>query len=237
MSKITVKSIDDLLTYSFFIPAYQRGYRWTERQVEDLLNDIDKFTPEEIDNSTDKTWYCLQPVVVKGKEVENKISFLEGLKEIVNENDQQEAIVKTKDLIKEHEDFQEWEVIDGQQRLTTIFLILTYLSSNQFAIKFATRNDQFLNEVSSLLDKYKLEEDPNNDEKTNKEISTHYNDFVLNHSTCDNIDNFHLFRAYLIIKKWFDSHHEEKEKFQKTFLKHVKVIFALRFKPDDFYVL
>lgn len=219
MSKVTVKSIDDLLTYKFFIPAYQRGYRWTERQVEDLLNDIEKFTPEEIDNSTNKTWYCLQPVVVKGKEEGNKMSFLEGLKDIVNGKDEPEAIVKTKELIKEHEDIQEWEVIDGQQRLTTIFLILTYLSYQKFNIKFATRNDQFLNEVSSLLEQYELNGEIHNDGKA---VSNHYNEFVKSHGNYDNIDNFHIFRAYLIIKRWFETH--EKDEFREKFLKHVKVI-------------
>ena len=28
----------------FFIPSYQRGYRWTEQQVKDLLNDILEFS-------------------------------------------------------------------------------------------------------------------------------------------------------------------------------------------------
>ena len=87
---LVLKSINQLFEYSFFIPSYQRGYRWTKQQVEDLLNDINNFTPKEVPNSTEKTWYCLQPLVVKQKE---------------------ENI---------------WEVIDGQQRLTTINLILHY---------------------------------------------------------------------------------------------------------------
>lgn len=222
MSKITVKSIDELLKYEFFIPAYQRGYRWTERQVEDLLNDIDKFTPEVIDNSTDKTWYCLQPVVVKGKQNKNIKSFLEGLNDIASKKNETEAVIKTKNLIKKHEDFKEWEVIDGQQRLTTIFLILTYLSSSKFNIGFATRNDKFLNQVSDLLENYKLSGDLSNNIKVNIEISNHYTGFIKSHLDCDNIDNFHMFRAFLVIKKWFETH--EKEKFSNTFLKHVKVI-------------
>ena len=48
MDGITLKSIDDLIAEpkNFFIPAYQRGYRWTERQVADLLNDIKEFMEE-----------------------------------------------------------------------------------------------------------------------------------------------------------------------------------------------
>ena len=40
MSNLTEKPIAELLKYNFFIPSYQRGYRWTERQVEDLLDDV-----------------------------------------------------------------------------------------------------------------------------------------------------------------------------------------------------
>ena len=39
-NKIELKSINELLGMKFFRPLYQRGYRWTEQQVKDLLNDI-----------------------------------------------------------------------------------------------------------------------------------------------------------------------------------------------------
>lgn len=42
------KSINELLDKQFFIPHYQRGYRWTNQQVEQLLDDIDTFSPREI---------------------------------------------------------------------------------------------------------------------------------------------------------------------------------------------
>lgn len=90
---LELKTINELNHFSFFIPSYQRGYKWTHKEVEDLLNDIDEFKPKQIDDSDDKTWYCLQPIVVKKRE-----------------ND--------------------FEVIDGQQRLTTIFLILNYLNQD-----------------------------------------------------------------------------------------------------------
>ena len=57
---ITLKSVRNLLGMNFFIPSYQRGYRWTEQQVKDLLNDIKEF----IDNGTNNI-YCIQPLVVK----------------------------------------------------------------------------------------------------------------------------------------------------------------------------
>lgn len=36
-------NIQQLLDKSFFIPAYQRGYRWTPQQIIDFLNDINNF--------------------------------------------------------------------------------------------------------------------------------------------------------------------------------------------------
>ena len=92
-------AINSLLDKQFFIPHYQRGYRWTFNQVEQLLDDIDSFSPREIPGKHgEKTFYCLQPVVVKVLSDDLKTKYnLEG----------------------------EWyELIDGQQRITTIYLII-----------------------------------------------------------------------------------------------------------------
>ena len=40
MNSIELKKLNELSQYSFYIPTYQRGYRWTEQEVIDLLNDI-----------------------------------------------------------------------------------------------------------------------------------------------------------------------------------------------------
>ena len=40
-NSIELKSVKDLLGMSFYIPNYQRGYRWEQTQVIDLLEDID----------------------------------------------------------------------------------------------------------------------------------------------------------------------------------------------------
>jgi hypothetical protein len=99
MNDICEKTVSQLLEMSFFIPPYQRGYRWSEQQVRDLLNDIDTFEP----NSSNGEWYCVQPLVVK------RIEDSEKQKNGLDERDW-------------------YEVIDGQQRLTTIFLIIHYIN-------------------------------------------------------------------------------------------------------------
>ncbi len=108
---ICLKPINDLLKESFYVPSYQRGYRWTERQVEDLLKDVWEFQASS--EGTEKaSFYCLQPIVVKKRP--------NG----------------------------EWELVDGQQRLTTIALLLTCLKplvealgKTPFGIAFETRSE------------------------------------------------------------------------------------------------
>lgn len=59
-----IKTIYDLLGYNFVIKNYQRGYRWGEKEVKELLNDLNDFINKHLD-SKDETTYCLQPLIVK----------------------------------------------------------------------------------------------------------------------------------------------------------------------------
>ena len=43
-NKLVLKTIHELLGEKFYIPAYQRGYRWTKLQVKELLDDIWEFS-------------------------------------------------------------------------------------------------------------------------------------------------------------------------------------------------
>jgi uncharacterized protein with ParB-like and HNH nuclease domain len=86
MNQLVLKSVKQLFMHNFIIPSYQRGYRWTETQVVQLLDDIWQFYKKEEKKTGE--FYCLQPIVVK--QLDDK-----------------------------------YEVIDGQQRLTTLFLIIS----------------------------------------------------------------------------------------------------------------
>lgn len=75
--KLERKELDKLFKekYHFFIPDYQRGYKWTKMEVLKLLNDIWEFYLN--NNSKDDTnFYCLQPVVVKP--MEGKYYVIDG---------------------------------------------------------------------------------------------------------------------------------------------------------------
>lgn len=119
-SKIELKTINELHDMKFYIPSYQRGYRWTEQQIKDLLNDINEF------ESKDGSWYCLQPLVVKQQDSESEI--LEEIKGAA-------TLQTVRDLLQG-----KWAVIDGQQRLTTIYLILKLLGKNNFRLEYQREN-------------------------------------------------------------------------------------------------
>ncbi|MBW5380241.1 hypothetical protein, partial [Brachyspira hampsonii] len=53
--------INDLSNKNFFIPSYQRGYRW-DNEVNALLGDITDFINYK---ESDNDFYSLQPIVVK----------------------------------------------------------------------------------------------------------------------------------------------------------------------------
>lgn len=64
MAEVTMQSINYLFRKSFFVPTYQRGYRWTETQVKELLEDLYDFVSTKKDEND---YYCLQPIIVKKK--------------------------------------------------------------------------------------------------------------------------------------------------------------------------
>lgn len=179
-NNISIRTINDLLKSNFFIPSYQRGYRWTEQQVTELLNDINEFSPKEIENSNEKTWYCLQPIVVKKKE----------------DN--------------------EWDVIDGQQRLTTTFLILHHL------------NQGYVENRRKKLFGLKYETRENSADYLQKEL----NGETINDT---NIDYYFISSAYKTICDWFKNKGEQFDvnTFESKFNFSTKVIWYETSAKDD----
>ncbi|WP_282109537.1 DUF262 domain-containing protein [Shewanella algicola] len=170
-NELELKPINDLLKLSFFIPSYQRGYRWSKRLVTELLDDIKEFQ-QQAENSNKNAFYCLQPIVVK-----------------------------------QHNG--DWELVDGQQRLTTIYIILTHLKEiitllgkSRYELSYETREEsaQFLQDI--------------NEERGE-----------------ENIDFFHIVEAKKAVEEWFKAQDGTYQiKFIQTLLnddntgKNVKVI-------------
>lgn len=103
---------------AFYLPTYQRGYRWGEPEVTRLLDDIHAaFDENEKNEGHEKKKYFLQPVVVKTKVEAEK----------------------------------EWELIDGQQRLTTLYLIFKSLNHHsRYSLSYESTKDNFnyLNDIT-----------------------------------------------------------------------------------------
>ncbi|MBE6365319.1 MAG: DUF262 domain-containing protein [Lentisphaerae bacterium] len=190
-NKIGLKKIVDLLGDKFFIPSYQRGYRWKKQQVNDLLDDIWEFYKKGRPG-----FYCLQPLTVTPKEIK-KEDFDQALEKRYRQGE-----LKYRDaLLNVITDLTVWEVIDGQQRLTTIYLILSFLQKKTpFVVSYETRSqsEEFLKTINPNLD--------------HNEVNS-------------NIDFFHIVEAYNTIECWFSKlPQEEKSIFQETLLEYVQVI-------------
>jgi len=128
----------------FFVPSYQRGYRWDRNDVLRLLEDIADSKGHD---------YSLQPIVVK-----------------LHKQGKSEA---------EHE----WELIDGQQRLTTLYLIMRYMQKQ-------------LNSGIGAPYKIRYETRPG---------SGDYLDGLDEALHGSNIDYYHLFQANKCIDEWFQT--------------------------------
>lgn len=146
----------------FYVPSYQRGYRWDETQVNALLNDI-------YENGEQP--YCLQPVVVR-KDNQGR-----------------------------------YELIDGQQRLTTLYIIYQFMKTIFPVVKT----------------KYSLVYE-------NRKENV---DFFMDMDNADkagtNIDFYFIHQAYLTVKAWFAKKGETQSiyivtDFLKRFDNHVRVI-------------
>lgn len=155
---ISLKSVNDLCGMKFFIPSYQRGYRWNRTQVLDLLNDINEFDEKR------NGFYCLQPLVVKRRN-----------EDILNEIRNAQTVDEVETLLKGS-----WEVIDGQQRLTTLYIILLSLNVDDF---------------------YKLEYETRKD-------SASYISRIEKSKSNDNIDYYHISQAKDVVEEWLETHPE-----------------------------
>ena len=163
-NELELRPINDLLELSFFIPAYQRGYRWSQRQVIELLDDVYEFCLNK--NKSEQDFYCLQPVVVKARG-------------------------------------EQWELVDGQQRLTTILLILGFF------------NSRFAEDFRKQLYSIEYETRPESREYINN----------LDENLKDkNIDFHYIYESYSQIRSWFKDKMNRVNDIESVFLNDVKVI-------------
>jgi hypothetical protein len=181
--QISLKTVDELRIDAsgqpqrFFIPAYQRGYRWSPLQVTQLLEDIREFVRRPRPEPDE--FYCLQPLVIKTRSDDT------------------------------------FEVVDGQQRITTILLILLHF------------NERLTERYRLSL--YSLTYD------TRPSLDA-FLDNPTEQSANDNVDFFYLYYAIRAIEQWFAERASEVEDIKSALLNKTKVIWfqlADHDKPVD----
>lgn len=146
--KLEAKKVGEI-EGKFYVPSYQRGYRWDKEEVIRLLDDMYGIYD---DKSNMVSNYCLQPIVVKNSE-------------------------------------NGYELIDGQQRLTTLYLIYKYMSV--VSMGFLVKEPKF-----SLT--YETRE---SSEEFLKNMDMEMKD--------QNIDFWFIANAYETIKDWFEAQKAE----------------------------
>lgn len=152
MTNIELKSVSQLLDKNFTVPLYQRGYRWTRQNVKDLLSDIKEFmdknqTGDGADNTMSISgFYCIQPLVVAESPASD---FRKSIEESLLLSDDIETLHEIRCSLRENV---RWEVIDGQQRLTTIFLLLRVLGVDlPYSVEYARWQQKNLNSIVNEL--------------------------------------------------------------------------------------
>ena len=176
-----LKNVRDLLGKNYYIPNYQRGYRWGEDEVTKLLDDIWDFA-----SHRKSEFYCLQPLIILPHEPSNA------------------------------EETALYEVLDGQQRLTTLNLIVHYINEHfpgnekypEMHLHYQTRP-----ESSKVFSSICIGED---------------GPVQMEDGLKPSIDFWHIKHAYWYIHSWFSKKAEDDRfndnTFQEVFLDKVKVI-------------
>lgn len=170
---IETRSIGTLLDGKthFFIPCYQRGYRWTHKQVDDLLGDL--YTFKKRHTNEDSNFYCLQPVIVR------EITDTNLRHDVLGEqaNDPEQRL---------------WELVDGQQRLTTIYILLRFLLNKEHVSA-----EEFLEDYNASLFDLSYESRP-----SSRELLRHLDG---QEEEFTDIDATHILNAYHYISLWFST--------------------------------
>lgn len=157
------RAIPELLNKKYYIPEYQRGYRWEDKQVLNLLDDLDTF----FSGDTKGQFYCLQPIVVKEVTIDNE----------------------------------KWlEVIDGQQRLTTILILMKVFDqlnapkfglpkTHSYTIRYATRPS-----IQNIFDTISITSEPSTNKAVIDESKNQWPGMI---------DSLYIYNAAKTILNWF----------------------------------
>lgn len=155
-------SVKDIVSKykKFNVPSLQRTYRWGEKEITLLLNDLYEFYNTNKDSTND--FYPLQPLI-----------------------------------LKKNKNYDCYDILDGQQRLTTIKLIGAYLKSKDHNLNACNIDISY--ESRSNVEEIFLEIDKNSDDN----LSDKYK---------DKMELYYISKAFACIKNWFEPSQKNGEK-------------------------
>lgn len=171
------RAIPELLNRKYYIPEYQRGYRWEEKQVLNLLDDLDTFFA----GNSKGRFYCLQPIVVKEVTIEGE----------------------------------KWlEVIDGQQRLTTILILMKVFDqlnapkfglpeTHNYTIRYATRPS-----IQNIFDTITITSDPSTNKVVIDDSKNQWPGII---------DSLYIYNAAKTILNWFNAEGARRSRYGQYF--------------------
>ena len=168
-------SVGELLdrNFSYQVPDFQRGYRWTEHEVTTLIDDV-----MNAKNST----HCLQPLVLMKDDIILKLPSGHGEYTSISDINQKR-----------------YKIIDGQQRLTTIVIFLKWLSKKRHSsqgkeiklpeIEYATRagSKEYIKSITNKedlsnlsIDEYNMQNAYNTLNKISEQRNINIDEFEKN---------------------------------------------------------
>lgn len=134
------------------VPSLQRTYRWGEKEITLLLNDLYEFYNTNEDSTND--FYPLQPLI-----------------------------------LKKNKNYDCYDILDGQQRLTTIKLIGAYLKSKDYNLNACNIDISYESRLN--VEEIFLEIDKNSDDN----LSDKYK---------DKMELYYISKAFACIENWFE---------------------------------
>ena len=188
MATVKMVTTGDLFSgkYKFILPAYQRGYRWRSPGDGDLSRIEDSQVLQLLDDINDY---------------------------VTNEGFNGLFYCMQPVIVAPTENENEFYLIDGQQRLTTFFLLYHYLKFKDLKYEVwdddrippEKKSEETFNRLSKSIFSLKYE---------NRDIEDWLNNIHLNAKEIskDTADKYFLSSAYLCIVKWF----KDKDKEQKS---------------------
>jgi len=207
------KKIADILQSIYNIPTYQRGYRWNSKNVRKLLEDIyeEKLYENmnqqmEINLKSYGNFDALKTHVARRNENTDVLEIKDAYKYCI-----QPLVVMRKGRMNEY------DVVDGQQRLTTIAVILSALrfckgmygsvhsDKIQIGIEYESRpgSERLLRFISEMEVETTEEEIRNFNSENNKFQTRIWDAFRKDNHYENNIDFEHIINSFQVAVAFF----------------------------------